>query len=120
MPDPIVSRPGEGELHERADGYRLIRVDTEQLGAIEIDFDDTLVVDAHTHADHADSFLVLEGEVEFIAGDETVVLGPGSFITAPPGARHGFRSAGGRARVLNLHTPGGGFTESIRQSTRGD
>ncbi|HZP73473.1 MAG TPA: cupin domain-containing protein [Gaiellaceae bacterium] len=118
MPDPIVSRPGEGELHERDDGYRLIRVDLEQLGVIEIDFDESLVVDPHKHGDHADSFLVLEGEVEFTAGDETVVLGPGSFITAPPGARHGFRSAGGRARVLNLHTPGGGFVESIRETTR--
>jgi quercetin dioxygenase-like cupin family protein len=119
VPDPIVSRPGEGELHERADGYRLIRVDIEQIGAIEIDFDETLVVDPHTHADHADSFLVLEGEVEFTAGDETVVLGPGSFITSPPGARHGFRSAGGRARVLNLHTPGAGFADGIRETTRG-
>ena len=115
--DPIVSRPGEGELHPRADGYRLIRVATEQISIIEIDFDESLVVDPHTHDDHVDSFLVLEGEVEFTAGDETVVLGPGSFIAAPPGARHGFRSAGGRAKVLNLHTPHGGFPDGIRRTT---
>ena len=114
---PIISRPGEGELHERDDGYRLIRIDLEQFGAIEIDFDQTLVVDPHTHPDHTDSFLVLEGEVEFWAGDETVVLGPGGMISSPPGARHGFRSAGGRARVLNFHTPGGGFTDGIRRSS---
>jgi quercetin dioxygenase-like cupin family protein len=119
VPDPIVSRPGEGELHDRADGYRLIRVDIEQINAIEIDFDETLVVESHTHSDHADSFLVLEGEVEFTAGDETVVLGSGSFITAPPGARHGFGCAGGRARMLNLHTPGAGFADDIRETTRG-
>lgn len=117
MPEPIVSRPGEGERHERDDGYRLIRVATDEVAVIEIDFDDSLVVDPHTHPDHADSFLVLEGEVEFTAGDETVVLGPGSFITALPGARHGFRTAGGRARVLNFHTPDGGFVESIRRSS---
>jgi quercetin dioxygenase-like cupin family protein len=117
VPEPIVSRPGEGERHERDDGYRLIRVATDEVAVIEIDFDDSLVVDPHTHPDHADSFLVLEGEVEFTAGDETVVLGPGSFITAPPGARHGFRSGGGRARVLNFHTPDGGFVESIRRAS---
>ncbi|HZT17415.1 MAG TPA: cupin domain-containing protein [Gaiellaceae bacterium] len=117
MPEPIVSRPGEGELHERSDGYRLIRVATDQISAIEIDFDQTLVVEPHTHPDHVDSFLVLEGEVEFTAGDETVVLGPGSFFSAPPGARHGFRSAGGRARVLNLHTPDAGFADGIRRTT---
>ena len=112
-----MSRPGEGELHPRADGYRLIRVATEQISIIEIDFDESLVVDPHTHDDHVDSFLVLEGEVEFTAGTDTVVLGPGSLISAPPGARHGFRSAGGRARVLNFHAPDAGFVAGIRGTT---
>jgi quercetin dioxygenase-like cupin family protein len=115
--EPIVSRPGDGELHERADGYRLIRVDLPDISVIEIDFDESLVVDPHTHDDHTDSFLVLEGEVEFTAGAQTVVLGPGGFISSPRGARHGFRSAGGRARVLNFHTPHGGFTDEIRRAT---
>ena len=101
-------------MHPRADGYRLIRAGLEQIGAIEMEFDETLVVDPHTHDDHTDSFLVLEGEVEFTAGEETVVLGPGSFIAAPPGARHGFRSAGGRAKVLNFHAPAAGFAAGIR------
>ena len=106
-------------MHDRADGYRLIRVDLPDIGVIEMAFDESLVVDPHTHDDHTDSFLVLEGEVEFTAGDETVVLGPGGFISSPPGARHGFRSAGGRAKVLNFHTPHGGFIEGIRRfSTR--
>ena len=117
---PIISRPGEGEHHERSDGHRLIRAATEQVSFIEIDFDESLVVDPHIHPDHADSFLVLEGEVEFTAGDETVVLGSGSFITAPPGARHGFRSAGGRARVLNVHAPDAGFVDGIRGTTAED
>ncbi len=117
MPEPTISRPGDGELHERSDGYRLVRVDLPDIGVIEIDFDETLVVDPHIHEDHTDSFLVLEGQVEFTAGDETVVLGPGGFISSPPGARHGFRSAGGHARVLNFHTPAGGFVEAIRRTT---
>ena len=117
MPDPIVSRPGDGELHPRSDGYRLVRVDLPDIGVIEIDFDETLVVAPHTHDDHTDSFLVLEGEVEFTAGEETVVLGPGGLISSPRGARHGFRSTGGRARVLNFHTPHGGFIEAIRRTT---
>jgi quercetin dioxygenase-like cupin family protein len=117
MTEPIVSRPGDGEMHDRSDGYRLVRVDLPDIGVIEIDFDETLVVDPHVHEDHTDSFLVLEGEVEFTAGDETVVLGPGGFISSPPGARHGFRSAGGHARVLNFHTPHGGFVEAIRRTT---
>jgi quercetin dioxygenase-like cupin family protein len=115
--EPIVSRPGEGELHERGDGYRLIRVATEQISVIEIAFDDSLVVDPHVHPDHVDSFLVLEGEVEFTLGAESVVLGPGSFVSAPIGARHGFRSAGGPAKILNFHAPDAGFVADIRATT---
>jgi quercetin dioxygenase-like cupin family protein len=117
MSEPTIRRPGEGEHHERSDGYRRILVATEQISVIELGFDESLVVDPHTHSDHTDSFLVLEGEVAFTAGDETVVLGPGGFISSPPGARHGFRSAGGFARVLNFHTPDGGFVEGIRRAS---
>ena len=114
MAEPIVSRPGEGERFERSNRTLTIRVDEPQLSVIEIEFDDSFAVDPHTHDDHLDSFLVLEGEVEFTAGEETVTLGPGSFIAAPPGARHGFRSAGGRAKVLNFHAPASNFTAGIR------
>jgi quercetin dioxygenase-like cupin family protein len=117
MAEPTIRRPGEGEHHERSDGYRRVLVASEQISAIEIGFDESLVVNPHTHADHTDSFLVLEGEVEFTAGDETVVLGPGGFISSPPGARHGFRGVAGFARVLNLHTPDGGFVEEIRRTS---
>jgi quercetin dioxygenase-like cupin family protein len=115
--EPIVSRPGEGERHERADGYRLIRVETEQLSVIEFEFDESLVIEPHVHDDHVDSFLVLEGEVEFTVGDETVVLGPGSFVAAPLGTWHGFRGIGGRARMLNFHTPDAGFTDLVRRTS---
>ncbi len=117
MSEPTVRQPGEGENHERSDGYRRILVSTDHISAIEIGFDESLVVDPHTHPDHTDSFWVLEGEVVFTAGDEEVVLGPGGFISSPPNARHGFRSAGGFARVLNLHTPDGGFADTIRKTT---
>jgi len=56
--------------------------------------------------------------VAWIALGTGAVL-PGGFISSPPGARHGFRCAGGRAKVLNFHTPHGGFIEGIRRfSTR--
>jgi quercetin dioxygenase-like cupin family protein len=114
--EPIVSRPGEGELHERSDGYRLIRAVTEQISVIEFAFE-SLVVDPHIHPDHVDSFLVLEGEVEFMLGETPVTLGPGSFVSVPIGVRHGFRSAGGPAKMLNFHAPDAGFVEEIRATS---
>ncbi len=115
MPDPIVSRPGEGEMHERDDGYRLIRVDLDDIAAIEIDFDETLVVPPHTHPDHVDAFYVLAGEAEFVVGAEVVRAGPGTWVAAPVGSRHGFRNAGaGELRLLNVHGPNTGFVERLR------
>ena len=63
---------------------------------------------------------MLEGEVEFTAGDETVVLGPGTLHRSrPPGATHGLPERTAAARgVLNLHAPGAGFIDEIRAHLR--
>ena len=96
---------------------RTIRVDLPQLSVLEIAFEEPFEVEPHTHGDHADTFYVLEGEVEFTVGDDTVRAGPGTVVCAPPGARHGFRNGGsGRARVLNIHAPETGFVASIRRA----
>ncbi len=109
-----VSRPGEGEIFARGNRTITIRADHPGLSVFEIAFDGTFVVDPHTHDDHVDSFYVLAGEVEFTVGDDTLVTGPGAVVVAPPGARHGFRSTGGEAKVLNVHAPDAGFADSIR------
>jgi quercetin dioxygenase-like cupin family protein len=112
--DPIVSAPGDGERFERENRTLTVRIDLPGLSILEIAFDDTFEVPPHTHDDHVDSFYVLEGEVEFTVGDDVVRAGPGTLLAAPPGARHGFRSAGGAARVLNFHAPDAGFVDSVR------
>jgi mannose-6-phosphate isomerase-like protein (cupin superfamily) len=72
-------------------------------------------VDPHVHEEHTDSFFILEGEVEFTIGDDTVRAGPGTFVAARPGVRHGFSIPGpGRTRFLNIHAPGSGFIGRLR------
>jgi quercetin dioxygenase-like cupin family protein len=113
--DAVVVRPGGGELFERHNRAITILGDAPQFSALEIAFDDSFAVDPHTHDDHADSFLVLEGEVDFTVGERVERAGPETWLTAPPNARHGFRNGGtGRARVLNVHTPDAGFAAWIR------
>lgn len=115
MADPIVSGPGDGERLERPENRAItIRVDLPGLSINEMEFDDTFAVDPHTHDDHVDAFYVLEGEVEFTVGNDTVVAGPGTLLAAPPGARHGFRGVNGRAKVLNFHAPDAGFADWLR------
>ena len=66
---------------------------------------------------HSDSFYVLEGELEFRVGEETVHATAGAYVLAPPGVPHGFRNTGTLpARALNLHTPGG-FARYWRELT---
>ena len=76
-------------------------------------------IEPHVHEDHADSFYVLEGEVEFTIGDEVKRAGPGTWVAAPPGVRHGFAIPGpGPARFLNIHAPGTGFIDGVRRQSR--
>ena len=113
--EPVVALAGAGERFERDNRVVTIRFELPQLSLVEIEFDASFEVPPHEHDDHADSFYVADGAVEFAVGDDAVVLHAGEFFAAPPGTRHGFRSADERpARLLNLHAPDAGFADSIR------
>jgi quercetin dioxygenase-like cupin family protein len=113
--DPIVARLGGGERFERENRVVTILYELPQLSLVEIEFDPTFEVPPHEHDDHTDSFYVLDGEVEFTNGDTVTRARPGTFFSAPPGTRHGFRNGGeSHARVLNLHAPDAGFAAWIR------
>ena len=59
---------------------------------------------------------MLEGEAEFVVGDDVVRAGPGTYVAAPTGVVHGFRNVGpGDLRMLNIHGPNTGFTERLRR-----
>ena len=107
-----------GEKVPRGGLYHRILAELPELEAIELRFaPDFEGVDPHTHPDHVDSFYVLEGEAEFVVGDEVVRAGPGSYVAAPIGVVHGFRNAGdGELRMLNVHAPNTGFAGRLRRA----
>ena len=113
--DALVADGVDGERFERGDRTITIKGAVPEVSALEIEFDAGFTVDPHRHDDHTDAFYVLEGEVEFTVGDDIVRAGPGTFLAASPGTRHGFQNGGsGRAKVLNLHAPDPGFAASVR------
>ena len=68
----------------------------------------------HIHRKHADTFVVLGGELDVGLGDEEHKLGEGHVWSAPVGVVHGYRHVGtDEVRFLNLHTPGMGFAEYL-------
>jgi mannose-6-phosphate isomerase-like protein (cupin superfamily) len=60
----------------------------------------------HIHHAHEEVFYVLEGELEFLAGAETVRANAGTFVMVPIGALHTFSNPTDKpARFLNTFTP---------------
>lgn len=118
MSEGIAHDPEGGERVTRDQRYHRILAELPQLEAIELSFGpDFEGVDPHSHADHVDSFYVLEGEAEFTVGEEVFRAGPGSYVAAPIGVRHGFRNAGdGELRMLNVHAPNTGFADRLRRA----
>ena len=74
------------------------------------------VTDPHVHQ-HTEAFYVLEGELtlEVGPGRETITIGAGGFVAAPPGVAHSYLTAGAHpARWLIIHAGDGGFAPFMR------
>ena len=109
------ARPRGRERASREAHHRVLAElpSTSARASLRPDFE---AVDPHSHADHVDSFYVLEGEVEFRVGEEVFRAGPGSFVAAPQGVTHGFWNVGGtELRMVNIHAPNAGFIGRMRR-----
>ncbi len=103
----IVVRPGEG--HRVGNVEFLARTaDTPRFTFAIIEIQAGRVLEAHTHEEEDDAFLILEGELTFDLDDGPVAAGPGTFVLVPPGVEHGFTNHGSKpVRMLNIHAPAG-------------
>lgn len=60
----------------------------------------------HIHTNCEEAFYVLDGEIEFFLGNDTVVGRPGSFVHVPGGVSHTFGNiAATFSRLLIIHAP---------------
>src|SRR5262249_39686924 len=63
---------------------------------------------AHVHAGSDETFVMLDGELEFLDGDKTFIAGPGDLVYIPGGIRHRFQNVGPViATMVLLYTPAG-------------
>lgn len=60
----------------------------------------------HYH-DQDEGFYVLDGQITYQAGDETLVATTGSFVWIPRGTVHAFKVDSPTATLLNSYTPAG-------------
>lgn len=62
----------------------------------------------HLHYSYCESFLVLEGEMEFFMNGETRTVKAGEFVDLPPHALHTFANKSDKAcKWVNIHSPKG-------------
>lgn len=65
----------------------------------------------HLHRDIEETFFVRSGRLQFLLATEVIDLGPGDFVRAPPGMRHGFANLSGEPVELLVSFVPGGFEE---------
>ena len=106
--DTITDRPEE----RRA----TVLVETEELTISEFDYGPgQRGAQRHVHREHADAFLVVEGEFTFHLREGSRSLGAGTLIVFPPGVVHGFdNDSSGHTRAFNFHMPSFGFADYMR------
>jgi quercetin dioxygenase-like cupin family protein len=69
----------------------------------------------HVHHDHADAFLVVEGELALTFEDGTLTAPAGTFVLVPPHVVHSFDNPNDTStRFVNVHAPSSGFGDYLR------
>jgi quercetin dioxygenase-like cupin family protein len=69
----------------------------------------------HVHHDHADAFLVVEGELSIKLRDGSLGVPAGTFVLLPPDVVHGFdNESSATMRCFNFHLPSSGFGDYLR------
>ena len=77
----------------------------------------------HIHRNEDETFYIVEGEIEFLLGEEIVTGGPGDFVNVPRGTVHRFHNAGGAAaRMILTFSPANierFFSETLERAVDG-
>lgn len=115
----VVRRTGgrEGEsITDRPERRATVLVETEEITISEFDYGpDERGAPRHVHREHADAFLVLDGEFTFHLRDGSHALPAGTLAVFPPGVVHGFdNDSAAHARCFNFHMPSLGFADYMR------
>ncbi len=106
----FAHNPGEGEAWWWFGGLATIKATGEQTGG-RYSLVEILVPEGegvlHVHHFEDEGFYILEGEMTFYVGEQTIKAQPGSFLFGPKDIPHAFTVDRGSARLLFIFTPAG-------------
>lgn len=107
---PYLLRKGEGTSYTFGKQVVTMMADSNSTGGefemFTISGGKGEVFPLHLHKDSYESILVLEGRIEVVIEGEYHLLTAGDYAHIPPGARHAYRMAGHRNRIVFYTVPG--------------
>ncbi len=113
----FAHEPGEGEALWWIGMLATIKATAEQTGGqytlVEILAPEGFASPLHVHHFEDEGFYILEGEMTFYVGDQTIKAHPGSFLFGPKDVPHAFTVDSGPARLLFILSPAG-FEDLLR------
>src|SRR5918997_2881507 len=100
----FAQEPGEGEALWWFGMLATIKATKEQTGGrytpVEVLAPQGFASPLHVHHREGEGFYILEGEMTFYVGDQTIKARPGSFLFGPAEVPHAFKVDSGPARLL--------------------
>lgn len=112
MSEPTIRQPNDGRtIGIVGDIYRFLATGEETEGRYAM-FEAIVLPGGgpppHRHLREDETFYVLEGEITFQVGEETLVAGPGTFVNMPIGNPHSFKNETEQtAKMLISYAPAG-------------
>jgi quercetin dioxygenase-like cupin family protein len=107
----FAHEPGEGEAWWWFGVLATFKATGEQTGGryalVEILAPDGYESVLHVHHFEDEGFYILEGEMTFYVGDQTIKAQPGSLLFGPKDVPHAFTVDSGPARLLFVFSPAG-------------
>lgn len=109
MKQQVVEAAG-GRDYDWANDHIYIKTPADLTGGRVTVVEDTLKpgfhLAPHYHKEMAEVFYILEGEITFVFGAETVVVTPGMTVNIPPNVVHEVLSERG-GKLITVFSPGG-------------
>ncbi|MFF0157316.1 cupin domain-containing protein [Streptomyces sp. NPDC005263] len=117
---PVLTRAAEAETTSDPSSVMTLLADSDHTGGRLTSYRSTFAegavgAPAHLHTQASELFLVIDGSLQVLVGEEITVLDAGDFLVVPPHTPHAFAAAPGRtADVLFVFTPGAGRFDYLR------
>ena len=106
-------KPGQGPNYDWANDHTFVKVGSGETGGAYTLMEDNLKVTfalgLHLHRQHAETFYILEGSIDFYVDGTWMTAEPGSTLHIPPGVPHACTITPGHdgGRMLMIFQPSG-------------